>query len=407
MTRAKRQFWLDSKLWAISVAETLAWAGMFYMFPALLLRWQRYFEWNISQLSLGLMFALVISAITGLLSGKLIDKGLGRPLVSLSVVFGGLSILCLLFVQSLWQFYFVWGVVGIFMGGCFYDPCFALLIRKYGGNAKGPLVMVTFFAGLSVTLSFPLSSILATQFGWKVSVLVFSSLLVFLSGPLFWYGFSDQIYIVGRNRVKAKIRSFVIVRNLLRKPIFWGLAVMFTAFGANHIMLLSQILPILTSKGFSENAAVLVATFMGPMQVSGRMLLVGMEKAGNKTMPSLSVSFLCLTILLGASLSLYLVETHRLLIIIFIIFQGVSFGVINIIKPVITAELLGHDNFGFISSIVGFGYIWGFALAPGIAGMILDSLGADAVIRTSFIVAMTGLVTMTTSVVAFKRVSEV
>ena len=136
MTRAKTQFWLDPKLWAISVAETLAWAGMFYMFPALLLRWQRYFEWNISQLSLGLMFALVISAITGLLSGKLIDKGLGRPLVSLSVVFGGLSILCLLFVQSLWQFYFVWGVVGIFMGGCFYDPCFALLIRKYG-KCKG------------------------------------------------------------------------------------------------------------------------------------------------------------------------------------------------------------------------------------------------------------------------------
>tara|TARA_B100000586_G_C20072691_1_gene411513 strand:- start:716 stop:1264 length:549 start_codon:yes stop_codon:yes gene_type:complete len=182
---------------------------------------------------------------------------------------------------------------------------------------------------------------------------------------------------------------------------------MFTAFGANHIMLLSQILPILTDKGFSENAAVLVATFMGPMQVSGRMLLVGMEKVGNKTMPTLPVSFLCLAILLGASLSLYLVETYRLLIIIFIIFQGVSFGVINIIKPVITAELLGQDNFGFISSIVGFGYIWGFALAPGIAGTILDSLGTDAVIKTGFTVAMMGLVAMLTSVAVFKRAPEV
>ena len=203
MTRPTTPFWLDPKLWAISVAETLAWAGMFYMFPALLLRWQRYFDWSISQLSLGLMLALVISAITGLLSGKLVDKGLGRPLVALSVVFGGLTILGLLLVQSLWQFYFVWGLVGIFMGGCFYDPCFALLIRKYGGNAKGPLVMVTFLAGLSVTLSFPLSSILATQFGWKISVLVFSSLLVLISGPLFWYGFSDESYIVGRSKVKA------------------------------------------------------------------------------------------------------------------------------------------------------------------------------------------------------------
>ncbi|HIC49061.1 MAG TPA: MFS transporter, partial [Dehalococcoidia bacterium] len=255
MTRLTMPFWLDPKLWAISVAETLAWAGMFYMFPALLLRWHRHFGWSISQLSSALMLALVISAVVGILSGRLIDKGFGRPLVTLSVITGGLILLFLLFVQELWQFYLVWGLVGIFMGACFYDPCFALLTRKYAGNAKGPIVMVTFFAGLAITVGFPISSIVSSAFGWKASVFTFSSFLTLISGPLFWYGYSDEIYSARKSVHRAKISSSRIVADLLRNPIFWGLSVMFTAFGINHIMLLSQILPILDSKGFSEKSA--------------------------------------------------------------------------------------------------------------------------------------------------------
>jgi len=406
MTRPTTPFWLDPKLWAISVAETLAWAGMFYMFPALLLRWHRYFEWSISQLSSALMLALVISAVVGILSGRLIDKGFGRPLVTLSVIMGGLILLFLLFVQELWQFYLVWGLVGIFMGACFYDPCFALLTRKYAGNAKGPIVMVTFFAGLAITVGFPISSIVSSAFGWKASVFTFSSFLTLISGPLFWYGYSDEIYSAGKPVRRAKISSSRIVADLLRNPIFWGLSVMFTAFGINHIMLLSQILPILDSKGFSEKSAVLIATFMGPMQVSGRMLLVAMEKFGNRNLPSVSVSVVSSIVLALASISLYFSDAYRELIIAFLIFQGCSFGIINIIKPVITAELLGQDNFGFTSSIVGFGYIWGFAFAPGIAGFISDSLGSDAVIKGGFYIALIGLFAMLCSAIPFRSLRK-
>ena len=407
MTRSTTPFWLDPKLWAISVAETLAWAGLFYMFPALLLRWNHHFGWSISELSFGLMLALVISAVVGILSGKLIDKGFGRPLVALSVIAGGLLLLFLIVVQELWQFYLVWGSVGVFMGGCFYDPCFALLTRKYGKNAKGPIVMVTFFAGLAITVGFPISSIVANTLGWKASVFTFSSFLMFISGPLFWYGYSDEIYSVGKFTDRVKTSSAKIVADLLRNPIFWGLSVMFTAFGINHIMILSQILPILDNKGFSENGAVLVATFMGPMQVSGRMLLVSMEKLANRTLPSISVSIISSIVLALASMCLYFSDSYEILIIAFLIFQGCSFGIINIIKPVITAELLGQDNFGFTSSIVGFGYIWGFAFAPGIAGLISDVLGTDAVIKGGFYIAVVGLLAMLCSVIPLRTVRKI
>ena len=81
----KSTVWSNPRLWAVSLGETLAWAGLFYLFPASLIRWKLHFDWSISELSGGLMIALIVSAITGIGSGKLIDKGLGRELMSGSV----------------------------------------------------------------------------------------------------------------------------------------------------------------------------------------------------------------------------------------------------------------------------------------------------------------------------------
>ena len=64
------------------------------------------------------MIALIVSAITGIGSGKLIDKGLGRELMSGGVVLGGVSLLFMPMVSSLEEFYILWAVVGIAMGAC-------------------------------------------------------------------------------------------------------------------------------------------------------------------------------------------------------------------------------------------------------------------------------------------------
>ena len=90
---------------------------------------------------------------------------------------------------------------------------------------------------------------------------------------------------------------------------------------------------------------------------------------------------------------LYYSETSLIVLGFFVLFQGLSFGIINLVKPVIVATLLGESNFGFISAIVGIGYILGFAVAPGVSGLISDFWGLDALIITSFLTALLGLAT--------------
>ncbi len=390
----KSTVWSNPRLWAVSLGETLAWAGLFYLFPASLIRWKLHFDWSISELSGGLMIALIVSAITGIGSGKLIDKGLGRELMSGGVVLGGVSLLFMPMVSSLEEFYILWAVVGIAMGACLYDPCFAILTRHYSSQAKEPIVMVTLFAGFSITFSFILSALISSVFNWETSFYVFGVLLCFLAAPLFWIGISADTKVkplaAGIFSESKSLVSFF--RGLIVKPIFWGLSILFTTFALNHIMLISQILPLFENKGVSSTSAVLMASAMGPMQVGGRIALLAIEKYLQKEFEIIRVaSFSCVALVCASGL-LYYSEKNPLILGLFVVLQGGAFGIINLVKPVITARVLGELNFGFISAVVGVGYIFGFAVAPGVSGFISDAWGTDRLIGTTFLLALVGFV---------------
>ena len=388
----KSTVWSNPRLWAVSLGETLAWAGLFYLFPASLIRWKLHFDWSISELSGALMIALIMSAITGIGSGKLIDKGLGRELISGGVVLGGVCLLFIPMVSSLEEFYILWAVVGIAMGTCLYDPCFAILTRHYSSEAKEPIVMVTLFAGFSITFSFILSALISSVFNWETSFYVFGVLLCFLAAPLFWIGIPVDTKIKPlAARIFSESKSLVsFFRELIMKPIFWGLSILFTTFALNHIMLISQILPLFENKGVSSTSAVLMASAMGPMQVGGRMALLAMEKYLQKEFEIIRVaSFSCVALVCASGL-LYYSEKNPLILGLFVVLQGGAFGIINLVKPVITARLLGELNFGFVSAGVGVGYIFGFAVAPGVSGFISDAWGSDRLIGTTFLLALVG-----------------
>lgn len=396
----KSGVWSNPRLWAISVGETLAWAGLFYLFPASLIRWKLHFGWSVSQLSMGLMIALIVSAITGIGSGKLIDKGFGRELMSGGVALGGVCLLFIPMVGSLEEFYILWAVVGIAMGACLYDPCFAILTRHYSSKAKEPIVMVTLFAGFSISFSFILSASISSVFNWETSFYVFGFLLCFLAAPLFWIG----IYVDTKANLSTTEgfsepkSSNTFFRSLMRKPIFWSLSILFAVFALNHIMLISQVLPLFESRGASSTSAILMASAMGPMQVGGRIGLLAIEKYLKRELEIIGVALFSCVLLVCAGVLLYYSEMNPLLLGLFVVVQGGSFGIMNLVKPVITARLLGESNFGFISAVVGVGYICGFAIAPGVSGFISDAWGIDSLIGTTFLLALVGSVIFSASV---------
>jgi MFS family permease len=80
-----------------------------------------------------------------------------------------------------------------------------------------------------------------------------------------------------------------------------------------------------------------------------------------------------------------------LLVAVFIIIQGAAMGVISIARPVVTASLLGHKDFGMISGMMASFYIGATALAPALAALLWGYGGYDQVIFVALILAAIGL----------------
>ena len=101
---------------------------------------------------------------------------------------GGLCMMALALVTELWQFYLLWALLGMCMSGALYEPCFALITRARGVDAKRSIVFVTLVAGFAGTVSFPVAHSLAQAFGWRIAVLCFGVTAVCVVAPLMWFG---------------------------------------------------------------------------------------------------------------------------------------------------------------------------------------------------------------------------
>ena len=120
----------------------------------MLLRWEQDLGWSKADLTAAIALAVMISAISSPYACKIIDQGYAPRLMAVSAVIGGIGLLLLSTITALWQFYAIWCAIGLSMSGCLYEPCFALITRTRGKDAKRAIILITLVAGFASTISF-------------------------------------------------------------------------------------------------------------------------------------------------------------------------------------------------------------------------------------------------------------
>ncbi|MGY8961508.1 MAG: MFS transporter, partial [Alphaproteobacteria bacterium] len=368
----------------LAVAETIVWAGIYYLFPALLSYWESGFGWSKVEIALALSFALVTSALLAPFAGRLIDRGHGRVLLSACGFLGGIVLGLLPLVETQAQFYAIWIVLGAAMSGCFYEPCFAFVVYAHGADARKVITRITLVAGFAGTLSFPTASYLADSYDWRVAAWAFSAMICLIATPLFWFGAASPRAKTGAPEKSPSLQESkpvaevngVRLSSALRHPAFWQLAFAFTAITITHGVLINYLLPLLDDRGVSSAFAVLLISLFGPMQVAGRLAMMGFERY-------LSIEAVCALsfgLLIIASLSLIFAGDTPALLILFVCCQGAGIGVTSIARPVVTAAIFGRRYFGEISGAIASNVTFGNALAPAMGGLLLAFGGYDAVL---------------------------
>jgi MFS family permease len=384
-------------VWPLAVAETLLWAGFYYMFPALLGIWERDFSWTKVEIAGALTASLLISALLAPVAGRVIDHGHGRTQFVGSALLGAAMLVLLSRVTELWEFYAVWMGLGAAMAGCLYEPCFAVLTRVMGDRSRQAITIVTLVAGFAGTVCFPTVHSLEGVIGWRNVVLVFAALDVAVCVPLLLFGLARH----GPQAQTPEVPSAEPAAantgkplNLFRSWVFWFLGISYAMMAFNHFAVISHMLPMLAERGVGADTAVLAASMIGPMQVAGRLAVIAVQRHVTTTPPITAVSLLAM-----ATASAALLGAHAVpgLLVVFVLFHGAGNGVMSITRPVIVAELLGRRRFGVIAGLLAMPYIGFSALAPGLAGLIWLVAGYDGVLMLTASSGVLGAIALMTA----------
>lgn len=377
----------------LAIAQTLIWASASYSFPALLLWWEDDLGWSRSSLTGAFTLALLVSAAASPVAGRIIDHGRGPEMMGICTVLAGLFVGSLSFVSQLWQFYLVWVLIGIAISGCLYEPCFALITRSRGLGGKRSIVIITLFAGFASTLSFPLAHQLSEAHGWRFATQIFCLIAVMIAAPLMYLGArSVEAYPISSSTPLTQATKMERgKKTFIKRPEFWFLGLAFALGAMLQQIVVHHLLAILEDRNVTRDVAVLAASFIGPMQVAGRIAMIATERYASTH--AVAIGVFCAMAL--SAVMLMMSGSGPGFIAGFAILFGAAHGVVSIIRPMLAYEILGRSNFGAKSGMLASLFFVGGALALFTGSLIWRSGGYDLVLAFLVILALTGLVLFT------------
>ncbi len=357
------------------VAETVIWAAIFYSFPALVLHWQAEFGWSATQAMGAFSLALAVQGLAAPHVGRLIDggrAGLGFPLGTLGALAG---LAALTQVATLWQFYAVWAWLGLMMGFTLYDATFSVVTRARGASARAGITGITLVAGFASTLAYPLTAFVTATDGWRAAVWVLAALVLLLVLPLVRFA-AIRLEQEAQARTPVALAPQGTTITVMQRPGFWQLAGGFALTALGSAILLSHLLPLMAALGVPDGLAIFAASTIGPAQVAGRIVLT---LAGAR-IAARAVALGAFFLLATASLAMGAAAALPAIVLVFAVAQGVGNGVISILRPVVTREVMGEHGYGESAGAVARLSLFAFALAPGLGAVLADLAGYGAVL---------------------------
>lgn len=381
----------DRAILTLSLSQTLVWAGLFYIFPASLLRWETALGWSKTDLTLAITIATLASALGAPVAGRIIDRGYGPVMMGAAPAIGGLCVVALSQVTALWQFYVLWLVIGLMLAGSLYDACFSLVTHSRGAGARRGIVFITLVAGFAGTISFPTVFYLSEAMGWRAATALIGAVIAFGVAPMQWLG--ARALQNGRVPPPPQLEAHQRPKNFLRRPVFWLLGAGFAALAIVHGATLQHLLPLLNERGLPAEFAILIAALIGPMQVAGRLLMVATERFLD-TRQFMLAAFA----VMGTSITLLLISGDtRVVIFAFVLLFGSGWGTVSILRPVIVRDILGQENFGAKSGSLALLFLTAAAASAYLGALIWGIGGYGAMLGVLIVLAIMGAVSYITA----------
>lgn len=318
-------------------------------------------------------WSLLVAGLVAAPIGMLLDRFGGQWVMATGSALCGTGLIWLSQTADVVSYYAAWTLLGMAMSLTLYEAAFATINRKFALGSRQAISTLTLFAGFASTVFWPLTLKLSVLLGWRDTYFWYGMVQLLACLPLHIMLGKDSPRIASPQEVPEHSHS---LREALRHPAFWKLAMAFAANMFIFSALSVHLIPLLTDFGHTAGLAVMMATLIGPMQVAGR---IGERTFARNAMPQ-TVGMFSFAALPAAILVLLLWGSQAWAAAAFCILYGLSNGILTIVRGTIPQAMFGRLNYGAISGAMAGPSLLAKAAGPLVAAAVLRMYPAPAVL---------------------------
>ncbi len=356
----------EKLLLALSFAQLVSWGSCYYAYAVLMEPIQAALDISKSTAAGAYSLGLLVMGFAAIGVGFLIDRGRHFRVLVGGTLITSCGMLLHAAIESVWQLYAVWALIGAGMACTLYESVFAFLIRAYPGDYRRRITVVTLLGGLASTVFWPLTTLLLARFGWRGAFVGLA--LLQLVCCLFCY----LIFLPRRSPPRpARHKERIPVANLLRSRPFVLLAVSFTLQSIVLAGLAAHIIALLSASGVGTAIGLMAASSIGVMQVAGRMVLLF---AGGRLNPA-TTARIVVWLLPAAIVMLLVVGVNPWLVFLYAFLFGSGNGMMTIVKGTATADLISRDHVAMLNGVLAMPTAVARAAGPVLIATFWDYFG--------------------------------
>ncbi|GAA4667982.1 MFS transporter [Amycolatopsis dongchuanensis] len=350
----------------LCVTEITSWGVLYYAFPVLAPGIAKATGWSSTRITAGFSGGQLVAAFAGIPVGRWLDRHGPRWLMTGGSILAVPAVVAIATAQNLAWFVAAWLLAGVAMGATLYPPAFAALTRWYGPRRVSALTVLTLAAGLASTVFAPLTAALASHLDWRRTYLVLAAVLAVITipghlwglrGP--WPGPEPHAHPEHTDPGRiARSRAFVAL----------VLALSLTAFAAFAAVI--NLVPLLTERGLSPDAAAVALGLGGAGQVLGRL--------GYTTFTRHTSVRVRTAIILGAvaiTTGVLGLLTSAPALVIAAVVAGMARGVFTLLQATAITDRWGAVHYGRLTGVLSAPLTITMSLAPWAGAAIADGLG--------------------------------
>lgn len=340
----------NTTTWALAIGQLVAWGAVYYAFSLFVVPMEQELGWSRAWTNAALSCGLLVSGLAAYPVGKWIDHGHGRMVLTAGSLLASVMLVLWSQAGSLITLFAAWVGLGVSMAATLYDPVFAILTRDYPRSFRTKITLVTLVAGFASTVFIPLTQQLVDVLGWRHALLVLAAINACACLPIHWLSLRNDPNVaapaVNKERIKAE--NEVSVGRALRTPVFWALAICFTAYYATFAALTFHLVPLMVERHVSQPVILATMAVIGPAQVLARVLLF---TAGRNVSPK--IVGLIITSAFPASVAILLIAgTSPVALILFAIIYGGANGMMTILRGTIVQDVMWTEGYGAMSGLL-------------------------------------------------------